>query len=45
MHPVENQPANRIGAVAEVTFAESDSAHVPKFLNPDPSPGPQILQI
>jgi len=45
MHPLENQPANQIGAVAEVTFAESDSSHVPKFLNPDPSPSPQILQI
>jgi len=31
--------------VAGVTFSDSDSAPVPKFLNLDPVPGPAILQI
>jgi len=29
--------------VAGVTFSDSDSAPIPKFLNPDP--GPEIVQI
>jgi len=31
--------------VAGVTFSDSDSAPVPKFLNPGPDSGPAILQI
>jgi len=31
--------------VAGVTFSDSDSAPIPKFLNPVPDPGPAILQI
>jgi len=31
--------------VAGVTFADSDSAAVPKFLNPGPDPDLAILQI
>ena len=31
--------------VAGVTFSDSDSAPVPKFLNPNPDPGPASLQI
>jgi len=31
--------------VAEVTFSDSDSTLVPKFLNPGPDPGPAIFQI
>ena len=31
--------------MAEVTFSDSGSAPVPKFLNPGPDPGPAILQI
>jgi len=31
--------------VAGVTFSDSDSAPVPKFLNPGPDPDPPIFQI
>jgi len=31
--------------VAGVTFSDSDSAPVPKFLNPEPGPGPEIFEI
>ena len=31
--------------VLGVTFSDSDSSPVPKFLNPGPDPGPVILQI
>jgi len=31
--------------VTGVTFSDSDSPPVPKFLNPDQDPGPAILQI
>jgi len=34
-----------IAEVAGVIFSDSDSAPVPKFLNPGPHPGPAILQI
>jgi len=33
----------QLSEVAGVTFSDSDSALVPKFLNPDP--GPEIFQI
>jgi len=31
--------------VAEITFSDSDSAPVPKFLNPDLDPGLKFFQI
>jgi len=31
--------------VAAVIFSDSDSAPVPKFLNPGPDPDPAILQV
>jgi len=34
-----------LAEVAGVTFSDSESSPVPKFLNPGPAPGPAILQI
>jgi len=39
----EVRSATRLPEVAGVTFSDSESAPVPKFLNPDP--GPAIFQI
>jgi len=34
-----------IAEAARVYLSDSDSAPVPKFMNPGPYPGPTILQI
>jgi len=42
---VLNAVGDSIVEVAGVTFSDSDSAPVPKFLNLGPDPGPAIFQI
>jgi len=36
---------HRLAEVAGVTFSDTDSVPLPKYLNPAPGPGPEIFQM